>query len=64
MKLYVTTSRQLRRHDSTSKSPIFSHLSETFAGLSTIRAFNKTQEFKKSLESKIDRNNRAILLFF
>jgi ATP-binding cassette subfamily C (CFTR/MRP) protein 1 len=31
--------RQLRRLNSASKSPIFSHFGETLTGVSTIRAF-------------------------
>ena len=55
----MSTSRQLRRYDSTTRSPIYSHLAETVTGVSTIRAYNKTGEFEESQKSKIDTNNRA-----
>jgi ATP-binding cassette subfamily C (CFTR/MRP) protein 1 len=37
---FVPSNRQLKRLQSASKSPIFSHFSETQAGVNTIRAFN------------------------
>jgi len=40
---YRNSSRELKRIESVSKSPIFSHFSETLNGLSTIRAFNTQQ---------------------
>ena len=39
-RLYVVTSRQLKRLYAVSKSPIFSHFSETVSGAQIIRAFD------------------------
>ena len=38
-RFYITTSRQLKRIYSVTKSPIFSHFSETVSGTHIIRAF-------------------------
>lgn len=43
MKYYLATSRELKRLDAVSKSPIFSWFSESLNGLSTIRAFGSQQ---------------------
>lgn len=37
---HLRTARQLQRLDSISRSPVFSHISETFVGLTTVRSFN------------------------
>ncbi|CAI9177984.1 unnamed protein product [Rangifer tarandus platyrhynchus] len=57
---YVATSRQLRRLDSITKSPIYSHFSETVSGLSVIRAFEHQQRFLKQSETAIDTNQKCI----
>ena len=53
---FVASMRQLRRLNSVSKSPIFSHFGETLTGVSTIRAYNVQDRFIKSMEKKIDEN--------
>ncbi|CAN7081183.1 unnamed protein product [Brassica oleracea var. botrytis] len=42
---YRSTSRELRRLDSVSRSPIYASFSETLDGSSTIRAFNSEEHF-------------------
>ncbi|XP_070559247.1 ATP-binding cassette sub-family C member 8-like isoform X2 [Ptychodera flava] len=62
-KYYVTTSRELQRIDSITKSPVFAHFSETLGGLSVIRAYRDENRFRKRLLETIDTNNVAQLYF-
>ena len=56
---YLCTSRELKRLDSVSRSPIYAHFQETLCGVSTIRAFAKSDRFIKTNESRIDYNQQA-----
>ena len=55
-KIYVATSRQLKRLESNSRSPIFSLFGETLSGVSTIRAYNLNEKFILDNESNVDKN--------
>jgi ATP-binding cassette subfamily C (CFTR/MRP) protein 1 len=48
--------RQLKRLNSVSKSPIFSHFGETLTGVSTIRAYGVQDRFVTTMNRKIDEN--------
>ena len=53
-KIYIPTARQLKRFESASKSPIYSHFSETVNGRATIRAYQAQDVFLKEAEAKLD----------
>ncbi|NWW02027.1 MRP1 protein, partial [Oreocharis arfaki] len=55
---YVTTSCQLRRMEAASRSPIYSHISETFQGSSVIRAHKEQQRFISKSNFLVDENQR------
>ncbi|KAH0582641.1 hypothetical protein H2248_010564 [Termitomyces sp. 'cryptogamus'] len=61
MKYYLATSRELKRLDAVSRSPIFAWFSESLAGLSTIRAFNQQSIFISANQHRIDRNQICYL---
>ncbi|XP_070696945.1 ATP-binding cassette sub-family C member 2 [Pempheris klunzingeri] len=59
-RFYVASSRQLRRLDSVSRSPIYSHFGETVSGLSVIRAYGHQERFLKHNEVTIDENLKSV----
>ncbi|XP_062374958.1 canalicular multispecific organic anion transporter 1 [Sardina pilchardus] len=59
-RFYVAASRQLRRLDSVSRSPIYSHFGETVAGLSVIRAYGHQDRFLKHNEMTMDENLKSV----
>ncbi|PIL25024.1 ATP-binding cassette transporter [Ganoderma sinense ZZ0214-1] len=56
MGYYLATSRELKRLDAVSRSPIFAWFSESLNGLSTIRAFGQQKVFIENNERRVDRN--------
>ncbi|CAL1533104.1 unnamed protein product, partial [Lymnaea stagnalis] len=58
-KFYIPSSRQFRRLESTTRSPIFSHFSETINGASSIRAYDACDRFFLDSQSQVDVNNKC-----
>ncbi|KAK9370171.1 P-loop containing nucleoside triphosphate hydrolase protein [Lipomyces kononenkoae] len=58
-RFYLRTSRELKRLDSVSRSPIYAHFQESLSGLSTIRAFRQIDRFNNVNEYHVDYNLRA-----
>ncbi|XP_060116445.1 multidrug resistance-associated protein 1-like isoform X2 [Heteronotia binoei] len=58
-RFYVATSRQLKRLESVSRSPVYSHFNETLLGVSVIRAFQEQQRFIQQSDLKVDENQKA-----
>ncbi|KAF6818092.1 ABC metal ion transporter [Colletotrichum musicola] len=56
---YLRTSRELKRLDSVTKSPIYAHFQETLGGISTIRAYRQQQRFELENEWRVDANLKA-----
>ncbi|OWF53711.1 ATP-binding cassette sub-family C member 9 [Mizuhopecten yessoensis] len=59
---FRATSRELQRLDNLTKSPIFSHFSETLNGIQTIRAYKAEGQFQCQAIQAIN-NNTTPLLF-
>jgi ATP-binding cassette subfamily C (CFTR/MRP) protein 1 len=56
---YRSTSREIKRLDSVSRSPLYAHFAETLNGLATIRAYSASERFELESRKRLDKNNRA-----
>jgi ATP-binding cassette subfamily C (CFTR/MRP) protein 10 len=56
---YRSVSRELRRLDSTTRSPIYANFSETITGASVVRAFGFERLFQDRNELILDRNQKV-----
>ncbi|GJJ77883.1 hypothetical protein EMPS_10242 [Entomortierella parvispora] len=62
--LYVPISRDLKRLNSNSRSPILNHFNETLNGLATIRAYGFERRFLSRNLVNLDDNNRTFFLLW
>ena len=58
-RFYVCTSRQLKRIESITRSPVYSHFQESLSGVSTIRGYKKQDSFIQENEDRVDRNQEV-----
>ncbi|XP_031726932.1 multidrug resistance-associated protein 1 [Anarrhichthys ocellatus] len=58
-RFYVASSRQLKRLESVSRSPIYTHFNETLLGTSVIRAFGEQERFIRESDQRVDHNQKA-----
>jgi ABC-type multidrug transport system fused ATPase/permease subunit len=58
---YLRTSRDMKRLNSVSRSPIYVQFNETVNGVATVRAFGSQFRFLNENHEKIDSNNRPFL---
>ncbi|KAL6103555.1 abcc1 [Pungitius sinensis] len=58
-RFYVASSRQLKRLESVSRSPIYTHFNETLLGTSVIRAFGEQKRFICESDQRVDLNQKA-----
>ncbi|KAJ2807434.1 hypothetical protein H4R20_001292, partial [Coemansia guatemalensis] len=57
--LYIKSSREIRRLDSTTRSPIYAYFHESSDGVSTIRAYGQQSRFVSEMEHRIGQHIRV-----
>eukprot|EP00210_Caulerpa_lentillifera_P001049 g1012.t1 len=60
---YVVTSREIRRYDATTRSPVYAMLSSNIKALPTIHAFQKKEDFQKKFLRALDLNGSWWMAF-
>ncbi|PWY79218.1 ABC transporter [Aspergillus heteromorphus CBS 117.55] len=58
-KIYLTGMREIKRLESTAKSPVLERFSSSLVGLTTIRAFNKAEVYIQDMYTRIDCHAQA-----
>ncbi|KAL5285983.1 ABCC4.2 family protein [Megaselia abdita] len=61
--LYIRSSQDMKRIESSTRSPTFSMTNETFQGLTTIRAFNAEKSLQRIFHEDLDENSNAWFMF-
>ncbi|CAN0407310.1 unnamed protein product, partial [Scytosiphon promiscuus] len=59
MGYYLKSSRETKRLEAATRSPVYSQVSETLDGLVTIRAFSSQYRFLVQFTERVDTNTRA-----
>uniref|UniRef100_T1K6F1 ABC-type glutathione-S-conjugate transporter n=2 Tax=Tetranychus urticae TaxID=32264 RepID=T1K6F1_TETUR len=58
-KFYISSSRQLKRIESVTRSPVYSHFSETVSGATSIRAYDCSERFINECYHRVDINHSS-----
>jgi len=53
---YIKTSREVKRLEAVSRSPVYSQISETLQGMASIRSYTTQDQFRHQFFDRIDRN--------
>ncbi|XP_042894914.1 ATP-binding cassette sub-family C member 4-like isoform X1 [Parasteatoda tepidariorum] len=62
-RFYLPTARDVKRYEGITRSPVFSHLSTSLYGLTTIRAFKVQQPFEVSFDHYQDQHTATWFMF-
>ncbi|GBN11356.1 Multidrug resistance-associated protein 4, partial [Araneus ventricosus] len=62
-RFYLPTARDVKRYEGITRSPVFSHLSTSLYGLTTIRAFKAQQPFEISFDHYQDKHTATWFMF-
>ncbi len=60
---YIASSRELKRLDSISRSPIYNHFTETIDGVTVVRSYDMEGVFVETNRQRLDANQRAYFCF-
>ncbi|KAI5066080.1 hypothetical protein GOP47_0018704 [Adiantum capillus-veneris] len=60
---YVVISRELKRLEGISRSPIYAHFTQTLQGITSVRAYGTQTIMHNIFNSLIDENHRSYILF-
>eukprot|EP00079_Xenopus_tropicalis_P030383 XP_012826370.1 PREDICTED: multidrug resistance-associated protein 1-like [Xenopus tropicalis] len=63
-RFYVASSRQLKRLDAVSKSPLYTHFNESLQGVYVIRAFREQERFIQDNNMRLNMNQRFYFCSF
>lgn len=60
-KFYIRSSRDLKRLESTQRSPLYQQFGETLTGITTIRAYGDEKRFIRDNQNRVNTHNRPFI---